>query len=184
MSWPGSTPTSRSRSSRGLGRRPSRASLRRTRMTTEIITIGSELLHGLVRNTNIDLISGMLAEAGLRPSYHTTVGDEAEFIAEAFRTAVHRAEVVITTGGLGPTSDDITRKVIATVFRRRLILDRAVLDEIRARFKERGGEMPPINEAQHLVPRGANVNKNSAGSTHGLHFTHLDTECLTLPLLP
>jgi len=153
-------------------------------MTTEIITIGSELLHGLVRNTNIDMISGILAEAGLRPSYHTTVGDEAEFIAEAFRTAVHRAEVVIVTGGLGPTSDDITRKVIASVFRKRLILDRAVLDGIRARFKERGLDMPPINEVQALVPRGAIVIPNSRGSAPGLHFTHLKTECFALPGVP
>jgi nicotinamide-nucleotide amidase len=153
-------------------------------MTTEIITIGSELLHGLVRNTNIDLVSGMLAEAGLRPSYHTTVGDEAEFLAEAFRTAVHRAEVVITTGGLGPTSDDITRKVIATVFRRRLILDRAVLDGIHTRFKERGLDMPPINEVQALIPRGANVIPNARGTAPGLHFTHLKTECFALPGVP
>ncbi|HYQ95422.1 MAG TPA: molybdopterin-binding protein, partial [Candidatus Eisenbacteria bacterium] len=112
-------------------------------MIAEVITIGSELLHGLVRNTNLDLVSGQLADAGLWPSYHTTVGDEPECLGEAFRTAVHRAGVVIATGGLGPTSDDITRKVIATVFRRRLILDRIVLDAIRARFKERGVDMPP-----------------------------------------
>ena len=153
-------------------------------MVTEIITIGSELLRGLVRNTNIDLISGLLAEAGLKPTYHTTVGDEAEFIAEAFRTAVHRAETVITTGGLGPTSDDITRKVIATVFRRRLILDREALDGIRARFKDRGLEMPPINEAQALIPRGANVIANSRGTAPGLHFTHVKTECFALPGVP
>src|SRR5882762_9706607 len=184
MFWRGSTPTSRFRSSRELGRLPRRTTLRRTGMTTEIITIGSELLHGLVRNTNVDMISGILAEAGLRPSYHTTVGDEAEFIAEAFRTAVHRAEVVIVTGGLGPTSDDITRKVIASVFRKRLILDRAVLDGIRARFKERGLDMPPINEVQALVPRGAIVIPNSRGSAPGLHFTHLKTECFALPGVP
>jgi nicotinamide-nucleotide amidase len=153
-------------------------------MIVEVITTGSELLHGLVRNTNLDMISGLLAEAGLWPSYHTTVGDEPEHLGEAFRTAVHRAGVVIVTGGLGPTSDDITRKVIATVFRRRLILDRVVLDQIRARFKERGVEMPPINEAQALVPRGASVIENPIGSAPGLHFTHLDTECFALPGVP
>jgi len=150
----------------------------------EVITVGSELLQGLVPNTNLDLISNLLAGAGLRPSYYTTVGDTPEHLGEAFRTAVHRADVVIATGGLGPTADDITRKVIATVFRRRLILDRVVLDQIRARFKERGLEMPPINEAQALVPRGANVIENPIGSAPGLHFTHLDTECFALPGVP
>ncbi|HXF58799.1 MAG TPA: CinA family nicotinamide mononucleotide deamidase-related protein, partial [Candidatus Saccharimonadales bacterium] len=88
------------------------------------------------------------------------------------------------TGGLGPTADDITRKVIATVFRRRLILDRDVLDQIRARFKARGIEMPPINESQALVPRGAAVIQNPVGSAPGLHFTHLETECFALPGVP
>jgi len=153
-------------------------------MIVEVITIGSELLHGLVPNTNVDMISDRLADVGVRPSYHTTVGDVPEHLGEAFRTAVHRAEVVIATGGLGPTADDITRKVIATVFRRRLILDRIVLDQIRARFKERGLEMPPLNETQALVPRGANVIENPLGSAPGLHFTHLTTECFALPGVP
>ena len=153
-------------------------------MIAEVITTGSELLHGLVRNTNLELVSGFLADAGVWPSYHTTVGDEPEHLGEAFRTAVRRAGVVITTGGLGPTADDITRKVIATVFRRRLVLDRAVLDQIRARFKERGIEMPPINETQALVPRGASVIPNPIGSAPGLHFKHLETECFALPGVP
>ncbi len=153
-------------------------------MIAEVITTGTELLHGLVPNTNLDLISGFLADAGLWPSYHTTVGDTPEHLAEAFRTAVRRSDVVITTGGLGPTADDITRKVIATVFRRRLILDRVVLDQIRARFKERGVDMPPINEAQALVPRGASVIPNARGSAPGLHFTHLECECFCLPGVP
>ena len=153
-------------------------------MIAEIVTIGSELLHGLVPNTNLGMISGLLAEAGLWPSYHTTVGDEPEHLGEVFRTAVRRADLVIATGGLGPTADDITRRVIATVFRRRLILDRIVLDQIRARFRERGIEMPPINESQALVPRGAVVIENPVGSAPGLHFNHLETECFALPGVP
>jgi nicotinamide-nucleotide amidase len=153
-------------------------------MIAEVITIGSELLHGLVPNTNLDMISGFLADAGLWPSYHTTVGDDAVHAGEAFRTAVRRSGLVIATGGLGPTADDITRKVIATVFRRRLILDPVVLDEIRARFHARGVEMPPINESQALVPRGAVVIPNPVGSAPGLHFTHGEAECFALPGVP
>lgn len=153
-------------------------------MIAEVIAIGSELIHGLVPNTNLDLISGLLAETGIRPSYHTTVGDVPEHLGDALRTAVRRSDLVIMTGGLGPTADDITRKVIATVFRRRLILDPVVLDQIRARFKARGVEMPPINESQALVPRGATVIENPVGSAPGLHFTHLTTECFALPGVP
>jgi len=153
-------------------------------VSIEIITIGSELLHGLVRNTNVDLIGDLLADAGLMAAYHTTVGDDSERMGEVFRTAAHRAEVVIATGGLGPTADDITRRVIATVFRRRLVLDQAILDGIRARFKERGQEMPPINETQALIPRGARVIENCRGTAPGLHFTHLKTEFFALPGVP
>lgn len=153
-------------------------------MIAEVIAIGSELIHGLVPNTNLDLISGLLAETGIRPSYHTTVGDVPEHLGDALRTAVRRSDLVIMTGGLGPTADDITRKVIATVFRRRLILDPVVLDQIRARFKARGVEMPPINESQALVPRGATVIENPVGSAPGLHFTHLTIECFALPGVP
>ncbi|HZI89284.1 MAG TPA: molybdopterin-binding protein, partial [Candidatus Polarisedimenticolia bacterium] len=153
-------------------------------MIAEVITIGSELLHGLVPNTNLAMISKLLAEAGIWPSYHSTVGDEPEPAGEVFRTAVRRADLVIATGGLGPTADDITRRVIATVFRRRLILDGVVLDQIRARFRERGLDMPPINESQALVPRGATVIENPVGSAPGLHFSHLETECFALPGVP
>ncbi len=153
-------------------------------MIAEVITIGSELLHGLVRNTNLDMIAGLLGEIGLEPRYHATVGDDAERIGEVFRTAAHRAEVVIATGGLGPTPDDVTRKVIATVFRRRLILNQAALDAIRARFRERGIDMPPINEAQALIPRGAIAIENRRGIAPGLHFSHLKTEFFALPGVP
>jgi len=77
-------------------------------MIAEVIAIGSELIHGLVPNTNLDLISGLLAETGIRPSYHTTVGDVPEHLGDALRTAVRRSDLVIMTGGLGPTADDIT----------------------------------------------------------------------------
>ena len=153
-------------------------------MIAEVITIGSELLHGLVRNTNLDMITEMLGEIGLEPAFHATVGDDAEHMGEAFRTAAHRAEIVIVTGGLGPTPDDITRKVIATVFRRRLILDQGVLEAIRARFRERGVEMPPINETQALIPRGSEVIENRRGIAPGLHFSHLKTEVFVLPGVP
>jgi nicotinamide-nucleotide amidase len=150
----------------------------------EIVTIGTELLHGLVRNTNADRIAERLAEIGVEVLYQTTVGDETARLAEAFRIAAHRARFVIATGGLGPTPDDLTRKVIATVFRRRLVLDEVVLAQIRARFQERGREMPPMNESQALVPRGARVLENPRGTAPGLHFEHQGADVFALPGVP
>jgi len=153
-------------------------------VSAEIITIGTELLHGLCRNTNADRILDRLAEIGVEVIYQTTVGDDTARLSEAFRAAGHRARFVIATGGLGPTPDDLTRKVIATVFRRRLVLDETVLAHIRARFKSRGIEMPAINEAQALVPRGARVIENPRGTAPGLHFEHQETDYFALPGVP
>ncbi|HEX7076882.1 MAG TPA: competence/damage-inducible protein A [Candidatus Eisenbacteria bacterium] len=150
----------------------------------EIITIGTELLHGLVRNTNADRIVERLADAGVEALFQTTVGDDTARMSEAFRAAAHRARFVITTGGLGPTPDDLTRRTIATVFRRRLVLDEVVLAQIRARFRERGRDMPPMNEAQALVPRGARVIENPRGTAPGLHFDYQGTDFFALPGVP
>ena len=153
-------------------------------MSAEIITIGTELLHGLVRDTNSARIVERLASIGVEVVHHTTVGDDSARMAEAFRAVAGRAETVVVTGGLGATPDDLTRKIIATVFRRRLVLDEMVLDKIRARFRERGIEMPAINESQALVPKGAKIIENPRGSAPGLHFTHQDVDFFCLPGVP
>lgn len=150
-------------------------------MRAEILTIGSELLQGFAKNRNFDLIARHLNRIGVEVVFHTSVGDESDRMADAFRAAVHRADVVVATGGLGPTPDDITRKTIATVFRRRLILDETVLDQIRGRFRERGIGMPAMNESQALIPRGARIIENARGSAPGLHFAHQETEIFLLP---
>jgi nicotinamide-nucleotide amidase len=153
-------------------------------MSAEIITIGTELLNGLGRDTNGARIAAQLASIGIEVQYQTLVGDDAGRMADVFRAAGHRAQVVITTGGLGATSDDLTRKAIATVFRRRLVLDETVLEQIRARFRVRGIEMPTINEAQALVPRGARIIENPRGLAPGLHYTHLEADYFSLPGVP
>jgi nicotinamide-nucleotide amidase len=147
----------------------------------EIVSIGTELLTGLGRNTNAERIVEALAAIGVPVDYITTVGDDSGRLSEALRAAVHRNPVVITTGGLGATPDDLTRKTIATVFRRRLVLDETVLAAIRARYRERGVEMPAIVEAQALVPRGAQVIENPRGTAPGLHFKHQTAEVFVLP---
>lgn len=153
-------------------------------MSVEIVSIGTELLNGLGRNTNADRIIDALGALGIPVDYITTVGDDSARLGEALRIAVHRVPIVITTGGLGPTPDDLTRKTIATVFRRRLVLDETVLALIRGRFRERGIEMPAMNEGQALVPRGAQVIENTRGTAPGLHFAHLNAEVFVLPGVP
>lgn len=153
-------------------------------MSAEVITIGTELLHGLVRDTNSGRIVEQLASIGLEVLYQTAVGDDTARMAEVFRAAAHRAKTVVATGGLGPTSDDLTRKAVATVFRRRLVLDEMVLDRIRGRYRERGIEMPAMNESQALVPKGAKIIENPRGTAPGLHFTHLETDFFCLPGVP
>jgi len=153
-------------------------------VAVEIVSIGTELLTGLGRNTNADRIVEALGDIGIPVHYITTVGDDSARLGEALRVAVHRVPAVITTGGLGPTPDDLTRKTIATAFRRRLVLDETVLAAIRARFRERGIEMPAINEGQALVPRGAQVIENQRGTAPGLHFVHQESEVFVLPGVP
>ena len=150
-------------------------------MRAEVITIGSELLQGLNANRNFERIARHLARSGVEVVFHTTVGDHSEHMAEALRAAVHRADAVIVTGGLGPTPDDITRRTIATVFRRRLVLDETVLDQIRGRFRSRGVEMPVLNETQALIPRGARVIENPLGTAPGFHFAHHEAQVFVLP---
>ena len=150
-------------------------------MRAEVVTIGSELLQGLGTNRNFERIARHLTRAGVEVVFHTTVGDHSERMAEVLRAAVHRADVVIVTGGLGPTPDDMTRRTLATVFRRRLVLDEAVLDQIRARFRARGIGMPVMNETQALIPRGARVIENPNGTAPGIHFAHQETEVFVLP---
>jgi nicotinamide-nucleotide amidase len=134
----------------------------------EIITIGTELVHGQVDDVNAAYIAGRLVEAGIDVLWKTTVGDSEARIADALRQALARSEIVIATGGLGPTEDDLTGRAIAAALDRSLVLDRAVLESIRRRFAERGLPMSRNNERQALVPDGATVFLNPRGTAPGL----------------
>lgn len=137
-------------------------------MGTEILTIGTELLLGQIVDTNASWIAQRLAEAGIDLFYKTTVGDNAARIEAALRQALGRAEVVITTGGLGPTEDDLTRDVVAAVLGRPLHLDPNVLAHIERRFAHRKIPMPENNRKQAMVPEGAEVLHNPNGTAPGL----------------
>lgn len=133
----------------------------------EILTIGTELLLGQTIDTNAAYIGEQLAAAGIEVYWKSTVGDHDARIREALRVALARSEVVITTGGLGPTEDDLTCRAIAAELDRPLILDQAVLESIRRRFTERALVMSRNNERQAMIPQAATVLPNPHGTAPG-----------------
>jgi nicotinamide-nucleotide amidase len=138
-------------------------------MELELVTIGNELLLGFTLNTNAAELARALAEAGVRVARHTTVGDDPAAIEAAVRQGLQRSGFVITSGGLGPTRDDVTKRSVAEIFDARLELDRGYLKELERRFKGFGiGRMPESNRSQAEVPRGATVLRNPWGTAPGL----------------
>ena len=125
-----------------------------------------------------------MTDLGFSVRYQTSVGDSLESMEEAFRLALKRARLVITTGGLGPTHDDITKKAIVHLFKRNLIFHQEILDDIRARFAKRGVEMPAINQNQALLPQGATLFPNKHGSAVGLCIAEEGRIFISLPGVP
>ena len=136
----------------------------------ELVTIGDELLLGFTVDTNAAHISRTLAEAGVEIVRRTTVGDEADKIASAVRDALERTGAVITTGGLGPTSDDLTKPSIAAIFGRKMKLDPEIAEALERRWKARvpGGKFPATNLTQAEIPEGAGIIPNRHGSAPGI----------------
>jgi nicotinamide-nucleotide amidase len=141
-------------------------------LTAEIIAIGSELLTPDRNDTNSLWITQKLNSIGIEVKLKTIVGDDDARLEETIRDAIRRSGVIIMTGGLGPTEDDITRKIAARAMSRRLLLDERVLDDIRARFLAWGRQMPEINSRQAMVMEGATVMPNPNGSAPGMNLEH------------
>ena len=139
-------------------------------MQAEIIALGDELTCGQRLDTNSQWLSQQLGDCGIRVLFHTTVGDELDAGCEVFRQAIRRADVIVSTGGLGPTADDLTRECIANACGVDLVRDEAVLDQIRALFARRGREMPPRNAVQAMFPRGSRVIPNPHGTAPGIEI--------------
>ena len=137
-------------------------------MKTEIIAVGTELLLGQIVDTNSSWMGEQLALAGIDSHYQTKVGDNADRIDDAFRLALDRSDAVIVCGGLGPTPDDITREVLASVMGVELVLDDAIAERIRRMFGSRGRAMPQNNLRQAMVPVGASPIPQQPGTAPGL----------------
>jgi nicotinamide-nucleotide amidase len=150
-------------------------------MRVELITTGNELLLGFTLNSHVNYLAQQLAALGLRLTRHVTVGDDRVEMSAAVRAALARADVLLITGGLGPTSDDITREVVAGLLGRPLVTDEAVAEAIRERFRKRGRVMPAKNLVQALVPAGATVLPNANGTAPGLAIQHAGKLIVLLP---
>jgi nicotinamide-nucleotide amidase len=136
----------------------------------ELITIGDELLLGFTIDTNAAHISRVLAASGIEIVRRTTVGDEADKIAQAVREALDRTGAVITTGGLGPTSDDLTKPAIARIFGRTMKLDEAIAAKLEERWRTRfpNSVFPSTNRTQAEIPEGARILVNRHGTAPGI----------------
>ncbi|MFH1699488.1 MAG: competence/damage-inducible protein A [Candidatus Zixiibacteriota bacterium] len=137
-------------------------------MVVEIITIGDELLYGSRIDTNSAFLGQRLDSIGLDIKYKSTTGDKMDQLVEAINLGLRRANVVITTGGLGPTDDDITKRAICKVFQRNLIFHEDILTSLQKRFADRGLKMPAINQNQALLPQGSRFLANKTGSALGI----------------
>jgi competence/damage-inducible protein CinA-like protein len=150
-------------------------------LSAEIIAIGSELLMPNFVDTNSMYLTRQLNEIGISVVMKTIVGDDETYLEQGLRGSLERTPVIITIGGLGPTEDDVTKKVVARVLRRQLVLDDSILAAIEKRFKARGIEMPKNNARQALILTGSDVLENKNGTAPGLW---IGTERNHVVLLP
>src|SRR5262249_3086393 len=150
-------------------------------LNAEIIAIGSEMLTPFRLDTNSLWLTERLNSMGINVKLKTVVGDDEARLEETIRDAMKRSEIVISTGGLGPTEDDITPKIFARVLKRQLILEDAILEKIRARFARLNIQRPEINARQALIIRDAQILENNNGTAPGMLI--IEGNC-TLALLP
>ncbi len=153
-------------------------------MNAEIIAIGSELLLGQIIDTNSASISRSLAENGIELVHTTTVGDDLERMKETMSAAIRRSEIVITTGGIGPTEDDLTREAVAQVTQRPLTFQPHLMEQIEALFKKRGFQMVESNRKQAYIPESAIPIENPKGTAPGFIVETSKGVILSVPGVP
>ena len=154
-------------------------------MKAEIITIGDEILIGQITNTNASWLAKKLVDNGIQCIRITTVGDSFYSIKEALKKAKEENDLVIITGGLGPTNDDITKKVLCDFFNDKLVLNKKVLSDISDFFeRKKRTNIIDLNRNQALVPSKAKIIRNSMGTAPGIWFSDKESNILSLPGVP
>mgnify|MGYP001107635584 CR=1 FL=1 len=149
--------------------------------TVEILSVGTELLLGNVANTDAQILSQGLSELGLNVFWHTVVGDNPQRAREAVSIAKGRADVIITTGGLGPTCDDLTKNVLAEAFGKKLVFDEPSAQRVRDWFQRTGRPMTDNNLQQAMLPEGCTVLVNDWGTAPGCAFEAEGVHVIMLP---
>ena len=149
--------------------------------TVEILSVGTELLLGNIANTDAQMISQGLSELGLNVYYHTVVGDNPRRVKDAVLLARKRADIIITTGGLGPTCDDLTKNALADAFGKTLVYDEASAQRIRTFFQRLGRTMTENNLQQAMLPEGCTILVNDWGTAPGCAFESDGVHVIMLP---
>lgn len=149
--------------------------------TAELIAVGTEILLGNIANTDAQMLSEELASLGINVLYHTVVGDNPARLADALTLARSRADIIITTGGLGPTYDDLTKQTICTVFGRENVFHPEIADHLRAHFAAIGRELTENNLQQAYLPAGCTIFHNHNGTAPGCGFCEGGVHVLMLP---
>lgn len=152
-------------------------------MRAEIISVGTELLLGSVVNTDAADISRMLSELGIDVFHHTVVGDNRERAAAAVEIAKSRSDLIITTGGLGPTCDDLTKEILCSAFGKKLVYNEEAAENMRRYFADRlpGHPVPENNYSQAYLPEGCVPFQNSCGTAPGCAFEAEGKRVIMLP---
>ena len=150
-------------------------------MQAEILSIGTELLLGDIVNTNAQYLSKKLAEMGIYVYYQAVVGDNPQRIQEAFENAFKKSDMIITTGGLGPTKDDLTKEMAAEYFGKNMVLDEESLQRITNLFKKQNWKMSEGNKKQAYFPAGAIILKNDKGTAPGCIIRENGKTAVLLP---
>ncbi|GAA4701350.1 competence/damage-inducible protein A [Brevibacillus fulvus] len=150
-------------------------------MKAEIIGVGTELLLGQIANTNAQYLSQKLAELGVNVYFHTVVGDNFERLTQTIHDGALRSDLIIFTGGLGPTQDDLTKETVAAFIGKPLVTDALAMQRIQESFDRRGIVMTENNRKQALVIEGSAVFNNDHGMAPGMGIRHEDTTFILLP---
>ncbi|MDH5715645.1 MAG: competence/damage-inducible protein A [Candidatus Aminicenantes bacterium] len=153
-------------------------------MRVEIISIGSEMLAPEGVDTNSLYLTRELNRLGLEVQLKTTVGDTKEILVDTFKSALRRSELIIATGGIGPTADDVTKQALCRAIGRQMTLDEEVLDYLKDRFARRGKPFPPHFQQQATIPQGSLVLKNPVGTAPGVWITENQKNVILLPGVP
>lgn len=150
-------------------------------MKAEIIATGTELLLGETLNTSVHYLTGKLSALGIEVDYHTTVGDNSERLEQVLRHGIERSDLVVTTGGLGPTIDDLTKELVAKVLGVEMELDEESFRSIKEFFARRHGPMPMSDKKQAYFPKGAVILPNLLGTAPGALISVKGKHVLILP---